>query len=125
MPLVNKAGATGLPTMDREGAGCTILQTGYVSQGWTHIVGLYSRGGHVSQLQNWIGDCKIVYISLLPLFFDNQSYSPTNANNRIIKCTKYFITTNKCTIDIITVYITTVSLYNLHCYRFRHFTSSL
>ena len=65
MPLANKAGATGLPTMDREGSGCTILQTGYVSQGWTHIgqtqrfVGLYSRGGQVSQLKNWIDECKI------------------------------------------------------------------
>jgi hypothetical protein len=29
--------------------------------------------------------------------------------------------TNKCTINTITVYITTVSLYNLQCYMFRHF----
>jgi hypothetical protein len=32
-----------------------------------------------------------------------------------------FIITNKCTINIIKVYITTVALCNLHSYMFRHF----
>ena len=50
MPLANKAGATGLPTMDIEGEACTILQTGYVSQGWTHMV--KSRVGRFI-LQGW------------------------------------------------------------------------
>ena len=51
MPLANKAGATGLPTMDIEGSGCTILQTGYVSQGWTHM-GQTQRFGR-SIFQGW------------------------------------------------------------------------
>jgi len=33
----------------------------------------------------------------------------------------FFIITNKCTINIIKVYITTVSLCNLYSYMFRHF----
>jgi len=33
----------------------------------------------------------------------------------------FFIVTNKCTICITNVYITTVSLYNLYSYMFRHF----
>ena len=33
----------------------------------------------------------------------------------------FFIITNKCTINTITVYITRVSLCDLYCYMFRHF----
>jgi len=34
---------------------------------------------------------------------------------------KFCVITNKCTINVITVYITTVSLCDLYSYMFRHF----
>ena len=40
---------------------------------------------------------------------------------RMLTFFKFFIITNKCTIDTITVYIKTVSLRNLYFYMFRHF----
>jgi hypothetical protein len=38
-----------------------------------------------------------------------------------VECVLYCTITNKHTTNIITVYITTVSLCNVHCYMFRHF----
>ena len=91
MPLENKAGVTGLPTMDREGADCTILQTGYVSQGWTHMgpknrgCYVYFRGGYVMSTSEMDGNLQILYISFRELLFYGNYISPKNSLNDFIQ----------------------------------------